>query len=183
MQRIADLVVRGARLAERHPHGERAVFRLKLVLVPLGSGSTRVGLLPGGARVVAGQAAIADGVPERELCDRGWLAQDLQKLALRIDVCAPTFLLYRLREAIEAEALRDGDSRLPDDLGELLVGQVSPLLQPLEALRLLDGVQVFALEILDEGDLGGVVILANKRRDFGEAGGWRLASASRRRSA
>lgn len=50
----------------------------------------------------------------------------------------------------QPEQIADGNPRAADRFGSLLVGQPKLIEQTLKASRLLDGVEVFALDIFDE---------------------------------
>ena len=67
----------------------------------------------------------------------------------------------------------------PDPAGDLLLGEAELVLQAVERLRLLDRVQLLALDVLDEGQLEEVLVrdLAHRDRDRGEAGRLRRPEA------
>ncbi len=68
----------------------------------------------------------------------------------------------------QPERVGDRGALLADPLGDLLLGQAQIVDQRLEGGRLLDGVQLLALEVLDEGQLQQPVVrdLLHDRRDL-----------------
>src|SRR5690606_37525390 len=79
----------------------------------------------------------------------------------------------------QAKSLRDGAAALPHGRSDLLLVQAE-VKQLLEGLRLLDVVQILALQVLDDRDLEGLAIreFADDRRDRGEAGGLRSSETA-----
>ena len=75
-------------------------------------------------------------------------------------------------EVEQAERVRDGRARLADALGDVLLGEPELVDQLAVGQRLVDRVEVRALQVLDERDLELVAVgeLADERRDPLEAG-------------
>jgi len=71
-------------------------------------------------------------------------------------------------EAQKAEGIRDGYTFLAGALGGFLLREVKFLNQAIESLRLLDGIQVFALQVFDQRDFHGFLV-GNIVNDDGNA--------------
>ena len=61
-------------------------------------------------------------------------------------------------QAQEAQRVRDRGAVAPDPAGDLVLGEAELVLQAVEGLRLLDRVQLLALDVLDEGQLEEVLV-------------------------
>src|SRR5690606_10176911 len=88
-------------------------------------------------------------------------------------------LLHRLGELEEPQQVGGRAARAADGLGRLLVRHAEFVEQPLYAGRLLHGIEVLALDVLDEahGERRLVGHLAHHRGHFGEPGHLRRAPA------
>jgi len=82
-----------------------------------------------------------------------------------------------LGELVEAQYLAQGRSRLADDVAQLLLGVIPLVHKGLKGLGLLDGGEILAEHVLDQGDLRGVALHtdAGDNRESGHLG--RLVSA------
>ncbi len=89
-------------------------------------------------------------------------------------------------EPEEAEHVGDGGAVLAGALGDLLVGEAELAVEALEGVGDFDGVQVLALDVLDEGDLHEAIVgeLLDDDGDVmeaGQAGGTEAAFSGLRR--
>src|SRR5262245_61258380 len=80
------------------------------------------------------------------------------KQRLRVNVCQPTKISDVFRHLIQRKRLRHGRTRLPQALGDLVVGQSASFAELRQRFGFLERGQVLALEVLDEGDLGDFVV-------------------------
>ncbi len=82
-------------------------------------------------------------------------------------------------QAQEAEGVRDRGAVAAHAARDLLLGEAELVLQPVEGLRLLDGVELLPLDVLDEGQLEELLVgdVAHGDRDGGEAGRLRRPQA------
>src|SRR5439155_14645234 len=80
--------------------------------------------------------------------------------------------LDRVREPEQPQRVGDGGTVLPDPRGELFLRQAMLLDQPLVRLRLLDRVEVLALDVLDQRQLEGLLLrdLPDHHRQLAQAG-------------
>ena len=81
--------------------------------------------------------------------------------------------LFQLQQA---DGVGDGGAVFSSALGDLFLGEVEFVNQPLEGMRLLDGVQIFALEVFDERHLqrhffGNVADYHRHAAEVGSLGG------------
>ena len=84
------------------------------------------------------------------------------------------------RQVHQAQQVRHGAARTADRRGRLLVGEAEIGDQALDALRLFQRIQVFALDVLDQRHRGGglVVHVAHQHRNLLQAGQLRGAEAA-----
>src|SRR5262249_5213519 len=156
LQRAHDLVAPHVALAEPQREREALLARLvsEHVVARPSLRALSLRLLRQAARVVArGAAVVLQAIDERDHFLRIALTYDLQQQRLRLDVGAPTDLTYVLRHRVEAQDLGDRRAALAQALRHRLVRVAVALGQRLEAVRLLEGAEVLALEVLHERDL------------------------------
>jgi hypothetical protein len=96
-----------------------------------------------------------------------------------VDLAGHEQVLHRLGEVQQAQQVAGGGTRAADGVGRLLVGHAEFVDEALDAHRLLERVEVLALDVLDErhGERGLVGNLAHQHRHFVQAGELRSAPA------
>ncbi len=137
-----------------------------------GSAAARGALAQLAAQVVAAEAfpagACQEGLEGLGVGDLG----ELQEGRFGLDAELERALADLRRQDQEAEALGDRAARAADRLGDLLLGVAVQRPERLVALGLFEGVEVLALEVLDQGDLERLVggDLELDRRDLEQPG-------------
>ena len=96
-----------------------------------------------------------------------------------VDLALHQQILYRRYQLQQPQQVGSGRTRAADGIGRLLVRHRKLIDQPLQALRLFQRIEVFALNVLDQrhGQSRLVGNLADQRRHFGEPGQLRRAPA------
>jgi hypothetical protein len=119
--------------------------------------------------------AHVQGLAEDAICGEllkigGWQAEDDFGMADGESAVADVGLEFRW-ESKKAEGIGDDDAAFADTDGGVFLGKFELVDELSVALGLLDGIEVFALEILDQGEFeGGAIIgLTDHHGDFGEA--------------
>ena len=115
---------------------------------------------------------VLEGVEGRDHGAFLLLAGDLDEGALDEFIVAPALVADLLGELVEEQAFVDRRARLADDAAKLLVGVLLLVLESPQGFALFDRGEILPLEILDQGDLGGVSLHADRRnhkeaRNFG----------------